>query len=108
MPTIASTDFSLGFHLIDIFSRHLSFYYTNCKNKKSKATHIHNLDKCVFNTSTDSKPIVVVSDASIKNKVTISIVHVYSFLNPIKKTIHHAVNITTTEAKLFAIRCGIN
>jgi len=22
--------------------------------------------------------------------------------------IHHAVNITTTETKLFAIRCGIN
>ena len=24
------------------------------------------------------------------------------------KTIHHAVNVTTTEAKLFTIRCSIN
>jgi len=27
---------------------------------------------------------------------------------PIIKTIHHIVNITFTEAKLFAITCGIN
>jgi len=27
---------------------------------------------------------------------------------PLTKTIHHAINVTSTEAKLFAIRCGIN
>jgi len=27
---------------------------------------------------------------------------------PVTKIVHHAVNITTTEAELFAIRCGIN
>jgi len=27
---------------------------------------------------------------------------------PLMKTIHHAVNVTSTEAELFAIRCGIN
>ena len=37
-----------------------------------------------------------------------SISHIHSSLNDIKKTIHHAVNIASTEAKLFAIRCGIN
>ena len=28
--------------------------------------------------------------------------------NPITKTIHHAVHVTSTEAEIFAIRCGIN
>jgi len=48
---------------------------------------------------------VVVSDASIRNNITISIAHVHLYLN---KTIYHAVNITSTEAELFAIRCSIN
>ena len=37
-----------------------------------------------------------------------SITHVYLYLNSIKKTIHHTINITFTEAEIFAIRCGIN
>jgi len=50
----------------------------------------------------------MVSDANIKNDVAMSILHVHSSSNPIKKTIHHAVNNISTEAELFAIRCGIN
>ena len=37
-----------------------------------------------------------------------SILHVHSYSNSVKKTIHHAVNITLTETELFAIRYGIN
>jgi len=37
-----------------------------------------------------------------------SIVHVHVYNKPVIKTIHHAMNIMTTEAKLFTIRCGIN
>jgi len=37
-----------------------------------------------------------------------SIAHVYSSQNIVAKTIYHAVNVTSTEVKLFAIRYGIN
>ena len=37
-----------------------------------------------------------------------SILHVHSHSNSVKKTIYHAVNITLTKTELFAIRCGIN
>ena len=37
---------------------------------------------------------VIISDESIKNNVVISILHIYSHSNGIKKTIHHAINIT--------------
>ena len=45
---------------------------------------------------------------SIKNNVATLILYVYSNVNSIKKTIHYAVNIISTEAKLFAIHYGIN
>ena len=48
------------------------------------------------------------SNASIKNNVAISIAHIHIHDKPITKTLHHVVNITSLEAKLFAIRCSIN
>ena len=47
-------------------------------------------------------------DASIKNDIATSISHIYSYNRPLVKTVHHASFVTTTEAELFAIRCGIN
>ena len=44
----------------------------------------------------------------IKNHVVTSISHIYSYNKPVVKTIHRAINITTTKAKLFVIYSGIN
>jgi len=51
---------------------------------------------------------IVATDASIKNNIATSISHIHTHNNPITKTIYHAVHVTSTEAELFAIRCGIN
>jgi len=45
---------------------------------------------------------------SIKNQVATSIAHIHVSNNPIIKTLYYAVNVTSTKAELFAIRCGIN
>jgi len=37
-----------------------------------------------------------------------SITHIHVRDKPITKTLHHALNVMSTEAELFAIRCGIN
>ena len=37
-----------------------------------------------------------------------SISHIYIHNKMVIKTLHHTVNVMTTEAKLFTIRCGIN
>ena len=50
----------------------------------------------------------MILDASIKNQVATSIVYVHLYNNLVKKTIHYTVNVTITEAELFANRCGIN
>ena len=54
------------------------------------------------------KTAVIVSDTSIKNQVTTSIAYIHSFNNPIIKTHHYIINITSTEADLFVIKYSIN
>jgi len=56
----------------------------------------------------NSKTAVVVSDASIKNQVTILIAHIHIYNNLIIKTLYYTINITFTEVELFTIRYGIN
>jgi len=103
-----NSEFSPSSQLVDIFSSHFSFHWTNCRNKESKAAYIHKLDKCILNALSNSKSVVIVSDASNKNNIAISIAHIHSLSNSIKKMIYYAVSITSTEAELFTIRCGIN
>jgi len=51
---------------------------------------------------------LVIIDAGVKNNVTTSISHMHIHNKPVIKTLHHVVNGTSTEAKLFTIRCSIN
>lgn len=54
------------------------------------------------------KTVIVISDASIKNNIATFIAHVCSDQNIVAKIIHHAVNVKSTKAKLFVIKCRIN
>jgi len=100
--------FSPGSRLVDLFSSKFSFYQTNCKDKESKATYLFKLDNIVLNVLSSSNSAIVVSNTSIRNNIATFIAHIYLHTNPVKKTLHHAVGITSSKAKLFAIRCGIN
>ena len=51
---------------------------------------------------------LVITDASIKNDIAMSVAHIHSTNRPLIKTVHHASFVTSSEAELFAIRCGIN
>ena len=51
---------------------------------------------------------IVITDASIKNDITTFISHMHLVNRPLTKTVHHAAFVISTEAKLFAIRYGIN
>jgi len=61
------------------------------------------LDNITFRASLNTYSSIVVSDASIKNHIAVFILHTHSHNKPVIKTIHRAVNVTTTETKLFAI-----
>ena len=98
-------EFSPDLQVINNFSDRISFVLNKEKNNK---LHAQNLDKMVLESSFSPSIAIIASDVSIKNLVAISIVHIYTHDKPIIKTIHYAVNVTSTEAELFAIRCGIN
>ena len=51
---------------------------------------------------------LIITDASIKNDIATSISHVHIANQPLTKTVHYVVFVTSTEAELFAIRCSIN
>jgi len=62
----------------------------------------------VLEASLSNSTVIVVSDTNIKNDIATSILHVHIANQLLIKTLYYAVLVTTTEAKLFAIRCGIN
>ena len=97
-------EFKPGNHIVDIFPDCFSFHPCLLNVKK----YIKNLDEITFRTSSDPFSTIIVSDTSIKNQVATSISHIYFFDKSVIKTLHRAINITTAEAKLFAIWCGIN
>ena len=92
-------EFKPGNHLIDLFSDHISFHSHSSNAKK----YIEKLDDITFRASSNPFSTIIVSDTSIKNHVATSIAYIHSFNKPIIKTIHRAINITITEAKLFTI-----
>ena len=51
---------------------------------------------------------IITTDASIKNNIATSISHVCISNHPLIKTCYYAIFVTSSEAKLFAIRCSIN
>ena len=97
-------EFKPGNRFIDLFSDNFSFHPYSSNTKK----HIKKLNDITLKTSSNPSSTIIVSDASIMNHVTTSISHIHSFNKPVIKTIHRAINVTTTETKLFAIWCDIN
>ena len=100
-------EFSPGHRIIDIFSNCFSFNLVNKKGKNQKNSCDQELDEIVIQHSSDPHTTIVITDASIKNDITTSVAHIHVANQPLVKTVHHASYVTTTEAKLFTIRCGI-
>ena len=101
-------EFSLDSYLIDIFHSCFSFHYFNKQSDQNIKSHICFLNNITIKSSSDPSYALVISDASIKNNIATSISHIHVHDKPAIKTIHHVVNIITTEVELFAIRYSIN
>ena len=101
-------EFSSGCRIIDIFSSCFSFHLFSKYNDDNLRSHVHQLDDLAIESSSNPFHALVITDASIKNNIATSISHVHIYNKPITKTLHHTVNVTSTEAELFTIRCSIN
>ena len=98
-------EFTLGQHISDIFPDRFSFNLVD--NKEKNITCAQELDNLVLSNTSPSSAIVV-TDASIKDNIATSIAHIHQANFPLTKIVHHAVFVTSSEAELFAMRCGIN
>jgi len=101
-------ELSPGFWLVDNFPNYFSFHTVIHKDTKIINAHIHLLNKILEDSSSDPSMVLIISDANIKNNITTSILHVHFSWNFLAKTIHYIVNVISTKAELFSIRCGIN
>ena len=79
--------FNPGNHLVDSFSDRFSFHLRSSNIKK----HIKDLDDLTFRVLSNPSSSIVVSDASIKNHVATSILHIHSYDKLVIKTIHKVV-----------------
>jgi len=103
-----NSELSPGCRIIDTFSSCFSFHLFSKCNKNNFKSHIHRLDKLAIESLNNPSHALVIMDASIKNNIATLISHIYIHNKPITKTLHYMVNVTSTEAELFAIRCDIN
>ena len=100
-------EFHLGRRLVDLFPNQFSFHKADQKPDKSKTHHCKLLNKIVFKASFDPLFIVVISDTSIKT-ISLYPLCIYSFNSPLKKILHHTINVTSMKAELFTIQYRIN
>jgi len=77
------------------------------KDAEVRAAHLNKLENVYQSSSNSSETIFIISDTSVKNNIATSVSHPQREHN-IRKTVHHAMNISSTEAKLFTIRCDIS
>jgi len=106
--SLLNPEFTPGSHITDNFLNHFSFNLVNKKEKEKEKRRSQELDEMVLDLSSSPSMALVVIDASIKNDIAISILHIHIVNLPLTKTVYHTVFISSTEAELFAIRCGIN
>jgi len=99
-------EFSPGSRIIDTFSNRFSFNLSN--KEKNDKNCLHQLDSMVIELSSMTSTAITVTDTSIKNNIATAISHTHIPNRPLSKTCHHLAFVMSTEAELFAIRCGIN
>jgi len=107
-PSFSPThpELSPGFRIIDNFSDRFSFNL--CNKEKNDKFHFYQLDSVVIESFLSQSIATIATDASIKNNIATSILHTNISNQPLVKTIHHTVFVTSSEAELFTIRCSIN
>ena len=101
-------EFVPRYRVIDTFSNCFSFHLFSKHNKDNFKFRIHQLDGLAIKSLSNPSHALITTDASIKNNITTSISHIHIRNKSLTKTLHHVVNVTSTKAELFTIRCSIN
>ena len=101
-------ELSPGFCLIDTFSDCFSFNIGKCKETEVRTAHLRKLNDIYKLSKNDPNILFVITDVSIKDDIATSVMHSHRKHAIISKTVHHTINVTSTKAELFTIRCSIS
>jgi len=104
--SLLSPEFIPGSRIVDVFSDRFLFNLAN-KDKNNKMC-IQQLDNMTLQSFSSPNTAIVITDVSVKNDIATSISHIHAYNHPLIKTVHYTAFITSTEVKLFTIRCSIN
>lgn len=105
---LLNSELFLDNRIIDSFSSCFYFNSFSNQNKDSLLFHLCQLNNLAITSSESPSHALVVTDASIKNNIATSITHIHIHNKSVIKMLHHAINITSAEVELFAIRCSLN
>lgn len=94
-------ELSSEFCLVDNFPNCFYFKTANCNDTKAMKSHLWSLNNIIEESSLNLNIVLVITDASVKNNVIMSIFHILYSQSILKKTIHHVVNVTSMEAETF-------
>ena len=87
--------------IIDIFQDRFSFNLASkAKNGSACSQQLNNI---TILSSMSPHMAIVISDASIKNDIATSVLHIHIWNNPLIKTVYHAAYITSTKAELLSL-----
>ena len=101
-------EFSPSSYFINTFpSCFLFYHHIKYKNNNLK-DYANQLNNIAIMTLVNHLNALIILDVGIKNNIVTSITYVHIHNKFIIKTVHYVVNVTFTEAELFAIRCSIN
>ena len=101
-------EFWPGSRIINNFSHRFSFHSFSKSSDRSFKLCTQQLNNLAIESSSLATNALVIMDASVKNSVAMSISHIHVHNKPVVKTLHHAVNITSTEVEFFVLHCDIN
>jgi len=99
-------EFQPGSRIIDNFSHRFSFDSFSKSSNCSFKLYTQQLNDLAIESSSLVTNALVIMDASVKNSVAMSISHIYVHNKHVVKTLHHTVNIISTEVEFFVLCCG--
>jgi len=78
LPALNSTNKKLfpGFQLVDTFYDCFSFNTVECKDAEARTAHLNKLKNIYQNSSINPNIVSIISDASVKNNIAMSVSHI--------------------------------
>jgi len=101
-------EFALGNRVINNFPDWFSFNLYSKRKVNNMKSCIQQLDKMTIKSSSNPSCALIITDTSVKNDITTSILYIYIYNKPLIKMLNHVVHITSSEVELFTIRYEIN